>query len=482
MEPISTGVPGLDRVLKGGLRPRGLHVVGGMPGTGKTTLAQQISYHHAQAGGRVLYLVALSETAERLVGHASGFSFFDPAMVAHRIYYISVYSKLEEGGLDAVLDEVRTLVREHKASMVCVDGLSTLKAVAPTPLDFRRFIFDLNAQLRSLGVTTLILGPWAEWEADNPEFAVAEGILTMSLEPGADASERYLEVLKLRGSDHLEGRHSFAITQTGVVVFPRLEAVLADEGVRQPPREWRRLSTGSEGLDQMLRGGIPTGSVTLLAGGPGAGKTTLGLSYLAEGGRNGEHGIYFGFEEAPSRLLGKAEGLGLSIAEMVDGGSQQLHWLPALELNPDQVAWRLLELVDSTQAQRLVIDGMDAVLSRLASTRRSQPYLAGLMAALRSRNVTTIMTYELPRVGGPGLDQIYERVSAVTDNIMMLQYVELRSELHRLISILKVRESDFDPSIREFTISTGGLHVTDTFGSAEAVLTGIGHWRGRRAQ
>ncbi|HEX2924525.1 MAG TPA: ATPase domain-containing protein [Chloroflexota bacterium] len=89
MEPISTGVPGLDRVLHGGLRPRGLHIVGGLPGTGKTTLAQQISYHHAQSGGRVLYLVALSETAERLVGHARAFSFFDPAMVAHRVYYIS---------------------------------------------------------------------------------------------------------------------------------------------------------------------------------------------------------------------------------------------------------------------------------------------------------------------------------------------------------------------------------------------------------
>lgn len=482
MEPISTGVPGLDRVLKGGLRPRGLHVVGGMPGTGKTTLAQQISYHHAKSGGRVLYLVALSETAERLVGHAGGFAFFDPAMVAHRLYYISVYTKLEEGGLPAVLDEARLLALEHKATMVCLDGLSTLKAVAPMPLDFRRFMFDLNAQINSLGATTLILGPWVEWEADDPEFAVAEGILTLNLEPVANGSGRFLEILKLRGSDYLEGRHTFEITKEGVQVFPRLEAVLADDGVGEPAREWRRIGTGSPGLDQMLQGGIPSGSVSLLAGMPGAGKTTLGLSFLAEGGRKGEKGIYVGFEEAPSRLLGKSDALQLNVTEMVNRGNVEVHWFPAFELIPDQVAWWLLNLVDSSGAQRLVIDGIDAILSKLASDWRSRSFVTAMMAALRSKNLTTLVTYEMPRVGSIGSDPFYERVSSTVDNIILLQYVELRSELHRLISIMKVRESDFDHSIREFTISTGGLHVSDTFGSAEAVLTGIGHWRGRRAQ
>lgn len=430
----------------------------------------------------MLYLAALSETAERLVGHASDFTFFDPAMVAQRIYYISVYSKLEEGGLPAVLDEVRMLSLEHKATLVCLDGVATLKAAAPTPLEFRRFVFDLNTQVRSLGATTLVLGPWVEREAFEPESAVADGILILSLESGGGCPRRFLEVLKLRGAEHLTGRHSLTITKDGMVVFPRLEAALRAGGLREPSGKWSRVGTGSPGLDKMLHGGLPSGSVTLVAGPPGAGKTTLGLGFLAEGGRRGEAGIYLGFDDAPSRLISRAEAMGLGLGKMVEDSTVRAHWLPAVELIPDQVAWQLLDMVDEHSARRVVIDAIDLLMAALANTGRSQSFLTALAGGLRSRNATAILTHEVPRIMGADSDVPLEPAGAGLDNIIMLQYVELRSALHRLVSILKVRDSDFDTSIREFTISRGGLQVADTFGGAEAVLTGIGHWRGRRAQ
>ncbi len=481
MEPMATGIPGLDRVLRGGLRPRALHVIGGLPGTGKTTLAQQIAYHHAGEGGRVLYLAALSETAERLVDHAAGFSFFDASLVAERIYYVSLYPKLEEGGLPAVLEETRRLALDYRASLVCVDGLSTLKTAAASSLDFRRFVFDLNAQLRSLGATTLLIGPWVEWAATDPEFTVTDGIINLSLHSSERGARRYLEVLKLRGTEHMAGKHVVTISHDGLSVFPRLEAVLGQEVVAQPSSQWTRTGTGAAKLDQMLRGGIPSGSSTLVAGVPGAGKTTLALSFLAEGGRQGERGIYLGFDEAPTRLVAKADALGFGLGKMVDEGTQQIWRVPPFDLIPDHLAWELLRSVDDTGARRLVIDGLDTLLAGLEGSGRAEPFLAALMIGLAARNVTTVVTAELPRVIGSDPLGAYERIG-IFDNVITLQYVEMRSELHRLVSILEVRESDFDSAIREFTISEGGLHVTDTLGSAEVVLTGIGHWRRRRAR
>ncbi len=481
MEPMATGIPGLDRVLRGGLRSRSVHMIGGLPGTGKTTLAQQVAYYQAKQGGRTLYLAALSETAERLVDHAAGFSFFDSSAVADRIYYVSLYPKLEEGGLPAVLEETRRLALDYRASLVCIDGLSTLKTAGSSILEFRRFVFDLNAQLHSLGATTLLIGPWLEWTASDPEFTVADGIINLSLRSSEHGARRHLEVLKLRGAEHLAGKHVVAITHDGISVFPRLEAVSSQDVVEQPSAQWTRRSTGAAELDQMLRGGIPSESSTLVTGVAGAGKTTLALSFLAAGGHQGERGIYLGFDEAPSRLVAKADLLSFGLGKMVEDGTAQVRRIPPFDLIPDHLAWELLRSVDDGGVRRVVIDGLDTLLAGLEGSGRTEAFLAALMFGLAGRNVTTIVTAELPRTGGTDLLGTYERIG-VFDNVITLQYVELRSELHRLISILEVRESDFDPAIREFTISEGGLHVADTLGSAELGLTGIGHWRRRRAR
>ena len=483
MESISTGVPGLDRVLCGGLVPRSLNSIGGLPGTGKTSLAQQISHYHAKSGGKVLYLAALSETADGLVGHARGFSFFDPALIAQRIYYVSVYPKLEEGGLPSVLDEIRRLCMEHKVTMVCLDGMAALKSVAPSPLEFQRFVFDLNTQLRSLGATTLLLGHWSQESAADPEYTVSDGIITLSLEGTIEGATRYLEVLKLRGAENLPGPHSFSISGDGVEVFPRLESALHAEGIGEPPGEWTRVTTGTSGLDKMLHGGLPSGSVTLVSGGVGAGKTTLGLTFLHSGAEKGERGLYLGFGEAPSRLLTRADALGMNLRRQVDQGLQQLVWMPPFELSPDKVAWELLDLLDRNGSRRLVIDEIARLAAMAEREGRSETYLPALMAALRSRNVTTMVTREIGEADFPSPRSSFQQIETVVDNIIVIQYTEIESELRRVISVLKVRESDFDPVLREFKVSHGGLDVSESPLAGEAGISwGTRQQRGRQSQ
>src|SRR5438477_12925445 len=91
MERLTTGVPGLDVVLGGGLPSRTIVLIGGPPGAGKTVLAEQILFHHAAAGRRGLFLTTLSEPHDKLIRHASGFGWFDPTRIGREVEFLSLY-------------------------------------------------------------------------------------------------------------------------------------------------------------------------------------------------------------------------------------------------------------------------------------------------------------------------------------------------------------------------------------------------------
>src|SRR4051812_21730049 len=96
-EQLPTGIPGLDRLLRGGLRRSGLHVLLGRAGAGKSILAHQAGAHHIRQGGKVLYLTALVETHQTLIAQARTFPFFDASTIAHGFFYASLSPALERG-------------------------------------------------------------------------------------------------------------------------------------------------------------------------------------------------------------------------------------------------------------------------------------------------------------------------------------------------------------------------------------------------
>ena len=139
MERLPTHVPGLDQVLDGGLIRGGVYLLGGRPGTGKTTLGNQLAHEHARSGGNVLFATLLSESHERMVAHLQAFGFFSRRHLAQRIHYVSVYDTLRDRGLTGVLEQVRDLVRTHKATVLVVDGAQLLEKHAPSEVEYVRF-------------------------------------------------------------------------------------------------------------------------------------------------------------------------------------------------------------------------------------------------------------------------------------------------------------------------------------------------------
>jgi circadian clock protein KaiC len=147
-------------------------------------------------------------------------------------------------------------------------------------------------------------------------------------------------------------------------------------------------------------------------------------------------------------------------------------WQPSTEQNVDALTQRLLDAIDRTGATRLFIDGLDGFQRATIHPERVHHVFTAIANELRVRGVTTVYTFEVPKFIGPGLDTPVTGVSSLAENLIYLRFVELRSHLYRLLSILKVRDSNYDTSLREFHISDRGIQLENTFESAESILSG----------
>jgi len=466
---VPSGIPTLDRLLGGGLFRSDLYVVVGVPGAGKTILANQACFAHVAAGGRAAYITLLAETHGHMLAHLRSLAFFDPAPIGSALLYYGGYQAVESGGLDGLLAFLRGVVRDDRVTLLVVDGLFTANEAADSDLVLRTFLVNLQAYGEASGCTTLLLTQPLEEGVRDPSFTIVDGVVELGTTRLGPRVVRALEVHKFRGGSYLRGQHVFAIGDAGITVHPRIEAALgaltSEAGGRRP-----RVSTGLPPLDDMLRGGLLSGSTTMLLGPPGSGKTLLGLHALDAGAQAGEPGLHVGFYETPALLIETAAAVGLDLERQVADGRITLLWQPPLEESEDALAERLLTTVEERGIRHLFIDGLDGFLQAAVYPERMGRFFTALTLELRARGVTTLMSVELPTLFGTTAAVPLPGVSVIAENIIVLRAVERRSRLYRLLSIVKTRGSGHDPAIRAFTIGDAGLTLADTSASAEEIL------------
>ena len=471
LERVPTGIPGLDSVLRGGFLKAGIYIVRGEPGTGKTIFANQFCFHHAAAGHHAIYVTLLAETHDRMMQHMQAMSFFEPARIPDGVYYVNGFRILEEDGVKGFVDLLRREIRNHNATLLVLDGLVVIEEGSGSDRDFRKFIHELQAHIAIEGCTALLLTNGRR-NRYHPEHTLIDGIIELHDVLFGTQAERELDVRKLRGSDALRGRHSFRITDAGIVVYPRIEVLLARPSAND---RWsdERCATGIGQLDAMLGGGIPRGTTTLVLGATGSGKTSLGLSFLAQSSAE-EPGLLFGFYEMPLRLRVKAAHIGIRLDSLIEQGHLEILWHPATEDILDALGNRLLDAVRRRRVKRLVIDGLLG-FQEVGADRphRIGRFLTALANEFRILNVTTFYTAETRNLIGPVIEGPTIGLSTIAENLILLRYVELRSQLRRLISIVKMRDSSFDSSLRDFQITSAGFEIARTFDSAEAILSGF---------
>jgi circadian clock protein KaiC len=471
LERVPTGIPGLDTVLRGGFLKAGIYIVRGEPGTGKTILGNQFCFNHVAAGHHAIYFTLLAETHDRMMQHMRTMSFFEPARIPDGLYYVNGFRVLEEDGIKGFIDLLRREIRTHNATLIVLDGLIVTEEASGSDRDFRKFIHELQAHIAIESCTALLLTNGRR-SAYHPEHTMVDGLIELHDVLFGTQAERELEVRKLRGTDALRGRHSFRITERGIIVYPRIEVLLARPSAND---EWpdERCATGISHLDAMLGGGIPRGTATLVLGASGAGKTSLGLHFLSQSSDQ-EPGLLFGFYEMPLRLRVKTAHIGIKLDVLIERGHLEILWHPPTEDILDALGNRLIEVVRRRGVKRLVIDGLLG-FQEIAANRphRIGRFLTALANELRVLKVATLYTAETQNLIGAVIEGPTIGLSTIAENLILLRYVEIRSQLRRLISVVKMRDSNFDSSLREFQITSAGIELAHTFDSAEAILSGF---------
>jgi circadian clock protein KaiC len=475
IERLPSGVPGLDTILCGGFTKGGIHIFQGPPGAGKTTLGNQVCYHHAASGGRALYVTLLAESIDRMLLHLGTMRFFDGSRLPEQLSYISGLQALDNEGLSGLVALLRREVGAHKATVLMLDGLVAAEDRATSATEFKKFIQELQAQAGLYGCTVFLLTT-AKGQAIPPEHTMVDGIIELTNVRYGSRTERGLFVNKLRGSNVLPGRHPFLITPDGLVVYPRIEVAFHQTS---RPDEVRvgRLTTGVEGVDAMIGGGLPNATVMGLIGPSGIGKTTLGVHFMCASSP-AEPGLFFGFYETPPRLLQRAASLGLNLEGAVGRDEVEIVWQPQGENIQDGLAHTLLDAVSRRGVRRLFIDGLGAFIEATIEPGRISRFFAVLVNELRARGVTTLYTMETRDLVGSGIEMPISGISSVVESLIALRYVEYHRRSRRLLSVVKVRDSGFDPALREFVISDGsGISLTGAFEGAEGLLSGFAHDR-----
>ncbi len=463
----SSGVSGLDTIIGGGFFKGGLYIVQGTPGTGKTTLANQICFREIAAGGHALYVTLLAEYHARMMQHLGGMSFFDMTKIPDQLSYISGFTSLRQDGPKGLLALLRREIQTRRTSVLILDGFSTAQRSASDEQEFNEFVHELQGIAIATDCTMFLLSS-REGVGNTPEYTIVDGIVELSNQLTGWSTERSLQVVKFRGSDFLPGRHACRITGDGLQVYPRIEELLASPS-RPDVGGNETVQSGVDRLDVMLGGGLPAASTTMFMGPSGVGKTTLGLHFLSRCSKS-EPGLLFGFYETPAQLAAKLDRICKPLRPLLDSGAVKILWQPPTDGLLDAYGERLLEAVHRRGVRRLFIDGLGAFQNIHGASGRMSNFLTSLMNELRVLGITTVYTLEVADVVGPHIQAPIGDLSSLAENLILLRYIEVRAHLYRLISILKVRDSDFDPSLHQFTLTSGGPLIEDNIEGAEAIL------------
>ncbi|HET8911368.1 MAG TPA: ATPase domain-containing protein [Ktedonobacteraceae bacterium] len=466
---VSTGVTGLDEILFGGLIPKRAYLLRGGPGCGKTTLGMHFLMEGVTRGERSLF-ITLGEPENELKANAQslGFEldqmhFLDLSPNAEFFTEMQTYDIFSPAEVERepVTQQILDQIEAIRPQRVFLDAMTQFRYLATDSFQFRKQVLSFLRFLVEQGATILFTSEGSVSVPDDDLQFMSDGVIHLNFRPEG----RTLSVSKFRGSDFHSGDHTMRLTDHGMFVFPRL---LPQQHAQKFIKEV--IASGVPELDELLHGGLERGTISILSGPTGVGKTTLGLQFMKEAAGRGERSVVYTFEELQETLMQRCESLNIPVRAMVERGTLSVVQIEPLHFTPDEFARMVRTEVEQQHASIVMIDSISGYSVSLRGEEVSV-HLHALCKYLQNMGVAVLLINEVHSIAGE-LQVSELAISYLADNIVFLRYLELRGEIRKVIGVLKKRLSNFERTLREIEMSRYGIKVGRPLTNLQGILSG----------
>jgi circadian clock protein KaiC len=477
IEKLATGIIGFDLIANGGLPKERTSLVSGTAGSGKTLLAAQFITEGIRKAGETGVFVTFEEPPEDIRKNLVSLNWDVPAWEAEgKWIFVDASPELGDEALvigqydlAALLARIENAVRTVGARRVVMDSLGAIFSRFADSNIIRHELFRVASGLKHMGVTALMTAERATEYGDITRYGVEEfvvdNVIVLRNVLEEEKRRRTIEILKFRGTSHQKGEYSFTIMpDTGIIVVP-LSAI----ELKQHSSDVR-ITSGNDDLDQMCGSGFFRDSIILVSGATGTGKTLMVTEFTQGAAQNNERCLLFAFEESREQLFRNADGWGVDFGQLErEGTLKVVAQYPEVANLEDQLI-HIKDVITEFQPHRVAVDSLSA-LERVSTVKGFREFVISLASFIKHQEITGLFTATTPTLmGGSSVTEAH--ISTLTDSIILLRYVEMYGEMRRGITVLKMRGSQHDKDIREFSIDGQGMHIGRAFRNVSGILAG----------
>jgi circadian clock protein KaiC len=476
LQKLPTGIEAFDHISHGGLPQGRTTLIAGSSGSAKTLFGAQFLAMGIELFDQPGVFVTFEEQVEDIRKNLKSFNwdidtwekegkwvFVDGAPKDEDVITVGDYD------LSAFRLRLERAITKSKAQRVVIDSIGSVFSQFPEMNTIRRELFKVAMTLSRLKTTSILTAERTEEYGKISRYEVEEfltdNVIILRNVLIEEKRRRTIEILKFRGSSHEKGENPFTInSHLAIVIIPLSAMDLKHRSATE------RVTSGMPKLDEMIGGGFYRDSIILVSGAIGAGKTLVVSSFVNGIKEKKEKCLVMAFEESCEQFYRNARGWDMDFQQLEKEGLLKVVCIyPEVSSLEDHFI-HIQEIIKEFKPDRIALDSLSA-LSRTSNDKGFRQFIIALTSFLKHKGITGMFTATTPSLSG-GTSVTEGNISPITDTIILLRYVEMSGEMQRSMSVLKMRGSKHDSSIRKITIADDGLTIGKAFEGVSGILTG----------